>query len=147
MKSNKGPVINLKSLPFDTLILLPLIIYCTCWSGGNIWDYSHLHLTEKPGRLQSLGSQSRTWLVRARAHTHTHTHTHTHLVPALESHSKSWWGERQKQGRCCWRAAGRQPSRLCLWLGGWEGQLEAENLWRSKWRWFAAIRQWHSQRI
>ena len=33
--------------------------------------------TEKPGGLQSMGSQ-RDITEHARAHTHTHTHTHTH---------------------------------------------------------------------
>ena len=38
-------------------------------------------LTEEPGGLQSMGSQSRTRLsmrTHTRAHTHTRTHTHTH---------------------------------------------------------------------
>ena len=32
--------------------------------------------TEKPGRLQSMGSQSQTQLTMCNTHTHTQTHTH-----------------------------------------------------------------------
>ena len=31
--------------------------------------------TEEPGGLQSMGSQSQTWLERLGTHVHTHTHT------------------------------------------------------------------------
>ena len=34
--------------------------------------------TEEPGGLQSMGSQSQTWLSNSHTHTYTHTHTHTH---------------------------------------------------------------------
>ena len=47
---------------------------------GNPLQYSHLdNFTEKPGGLQSMGSQrlGHDWAcARARARTHTHTHTH-----------------------------------------------------------------------
>ena len=144
MKSDKGPVINLSSLPFDySLILLFLIVYCTCWSRGNILDYSYLHWTEKPGRLQSMGLQSWTWLS---AHTRTPPPTHTHNGSLHWNPAASL---DQEKGRNRGAVAGGQLglwwvlSQLCLWLGGREGQLEAENFWLSKWRWFAAIRQWH----
>ena len=45
---------------------------------GNAFQYSHLgNPTEKPGRLQAMGSEkSRTWRNDWTPHTHTHTHMH-----------------------------------------------------------------------
>ena len=47
--------------------------------------------TEEPGRLQSMGSQSQTWLSDF---THTHTHTHTHIYIYIEREREK---ERERQ--------------------------------------------------
>ena len=41
------------------------------------WEISW---TEEPGRLQSIGSQSRTQLKQLSMYARTHTHTHTHDI-------------------------------------------------------------------
>ena len=49
--------------------------------------------TEEPGRLQSMGLPSRTWLsVHAHAHARTHTHIHTHRKVNLQrkTTNKDW---------------------------------------------------------
>ena len=44
--------------------------------------------TEKPGRLQSMGSQE---LDTTNTHTHTHTHTHTQEICRKDKLTKRKW--------------------------------------------------------
>ena len=87
-----------KALPFISQLLVPQTLGFLCVSDGkesayNAWDpdqedplekgmETHSSIlvwrtpwTEKPGRLQSMGSQT----VRHNWATNTHTHTHTHI--------------------------------------------------------------------